>query len=128
VQRAALTWVLAEGTVRDMRLKEDYLSVESRIPQKLWEDHGNKDSDQAYLDGVWELHGNNWDRGKCLLEVLQVNENEPSWIYDPAKRDKEMARYKRWAKDCANHHCQREGICQEQSRCTGGFYVSEIRV
>jgi len=111
-----------------MRLKEDYLSVESRIPQKLWEDQGTKGLDRAYLDSVWELHGDNWDRGKRLLQTLGVNEDEPSWIYDPVRRDKETARYRRWAKECANHRCQNEGICQEQARCTGGLYLPEIRI
>lgn len=126
-QHADYAWTLMEGTEFQIRVEEQIVSPFFGIPLTLWVVR-KKDSDlsQDVIDTMWLRHGNNWNRGKVLLEALNIDEAAPVWQYSKYHRDKEMRMWERWAKRCPSDNCTQAAICQSPRTCKGALPVPEF--
>jgi hypothetical protein len=77
-EKAAAAWILLEfGEDKEQALGyEIWLAAHTGIPQTTFV--GTEDN-QKFIDNVWALVGDNWDRGIVTLEGFNKDLKSPTW-------------------------------------------------
>jgi hypothetical protein len=127
IEGADCAWQLMLGTEFEMRMQEQILSPQFGIPQTVWRarDKGNT-MPQWAIDHMWKLHEDNWYRGKDLLRVLDVSEDNPTWKVSEYHRNKQLRQQGTWSLRCSIDICKETSSCQSPNSCKGALNLREM--
>jgi len=120
-ERANAAWELLVGNALTVRVQEQFLSADYGIPQTVWT--GTSLKDQDILNRIWEMHADNWDRGKVLLNRYGIDESHPVWRLPDKQYAKNLRQENGWATRRHIDMCKTVGTCQSPNSCFGALEV-----